>query len=301
MASKQATKSAAPAKATTPTKVSTPTQAPAKATPTPAPAKIAEASKTQAPVKVVAPAQTKDATKKTPVPETIIKKRRTAEQIRKHDANRSVALKKKRRTTRRAIFKRAEQYIKEYRSAERSLIRQRRMAKESGNYFVEPEAKLAFVIRIRGINGLAPKPRKILQLLKLRQINNGVFIKLNGASLNMLKVVEPYITFGYPNLKSVRELIYKRGHGKVEKRRVPITDNDVIEKSLGKYGIQCVEDLIHEIYTVGPHFKQANKFLWSFKLNTPKGGWSDIKRHFNEAGDVGNREEKVNALLRRMV
>jgi len=148
---------------------------------------------------------------------------------------------------------------------------------------------------------LAPKPRKILQLLKLRQINNGVFVKLNGASLNMLKVVEPFITLGYPNLKSVRELVYKRGYGKVDKRRVPITDNDIIEKSLGKFGIQCVEDLIHEIYTVGPHFKQANKFLWTFKLNTPKGGWADIKRHFNEAGDVGNREGKINALLRKMV
>lgn len=26
---------------------------------------------------------------------------------------------------------------------------------------------------------------------------------------------KPYITWGYPNLKTVRELIYKRGHGKV--------------------------------------------------------------------------------------
>lgn len=31
----------------------------------------------------------------------------------------------------------------------------------------------------------------------------------------MLKRVEPYIAFGYPNQKSVRELIYKRGFGKV--------------------------------------------------------------------------------------
>lgn len=31
----------------------------------------------------------------------------------------------------------------------------------------------------------------------------------------MLRIVEPYITWGYPNLKSVRELIYKRGFVKV--------------------------------------------------------------------------------------
>lgn len=31
----------------------------------------------------------------------------------------------------------------------------------------------------------------------------------------MLRLVEPYVAWGYPNLKSVRELIYKRGYGKV--------------------------------------------------------------------------------------
>ena len=29
----------------------------------------------------------------------------------------------------------------------------------------------------------------------------------------MLRLVDPYIAYGYPNLKSVRELVYKRGYG----------------------------------------------------------------------------------------
>jgi 60S ribosomal protein uL30 len=281
--------SKAPAKATTatPTKSTTPTPAPAKTTTAPAKATTAPTKKAETPAK--------------PVPETLIKKRRTAEIIRKHNEAKKVALRKKHRLTRRVIFKRAEQYVSEYRSAERSLIRSRRQAKESGNFFLEPEAKLAFVIRVRGINGMAPKPRKILQLLRLRQINNGVFVRLNGATLNMLKAIEPYIVFGYPNLKSVRELVYKRGFAKINKCRLPITDNALIEKNLGHFKIQCVEDLVHEIFTVGPHFKQAGRFLWPFKLNTPKGGWSNIKTHYNEGGDLGNREEKINKLLRKMV
>jgi hypothetical protein len=52
--------------------------------------------------------------------------------------------------SRRVIFQKAEKYVKEYRSQERNLIRMRRQAKNAGNFFVEPEAKLAFVIRIRG-------------------------------------------------------------------------------------------------------------------------------------------------------
>ena len=34
----------------------------------------------------------------------------------------------------------------------------------------------------------------------------------------MLRRVEPYVAWGYPNLKTVRELLYKRGFGKVPLR-----------------------------------------------------------------------------------
>jgi large subunit ribosomal protein L7e len=63
--------------------------------------------------------------------------------------------------------------------------------------------------------------------------------------------------FSEPNLKTVRELIYKRGYGKVNRQRVPLSNNSVIENSLGKYDILSVEDLVHEIFTVGPNFKQV--------------------------------------------
>jgi large subunit ribosomal protein L7e len=64
-----------------------------------------------------------------------------------------------------------------------------------------------------------------------------------------------------PNLKTVRELIYKRGYGKIDKQRVPLSDNQIIEKSLGKYDILSIEDLVHEIFTVGPNFKQVCRVL----------------------------------------
>jgi large subunit ribosomal protein L7e len=151
------------------------------------------------------------------------------------------------------------------------------------------------------INKIAPKPRKILQLLRLLQINNGVFVRLTKATSEMLKIVEPYIAYGYPSIKSVRELIYKRGYGKIDKQRIPLTDNQLIEANLGKYGIVCMEDLIHEIFTVGPNFKQASNFLWPFKLNSPTGGFRPRKfKHFVEGGDLGNREDKINALVKQM-
>lgn len=150
------------------------------------------------------------------------------------------------------------------------------------------------------INGVSPKVRKILELLRLLRINSGTFVQLNKATINMIRRAEPYLAYGYPNLKSVKELIYKRGHAKVNRQRIPIVDNKTIEDNLGKYGIICIEDLVHEIYTVGPHFKQASNFLWPFKLSSPTGGMRKKTIHFNEGGDYGNREDKINDLIRAM-
>jgi large subunit ribosomal protein L7e len=119
---------------------------------------------------------------------------------------------------------------------------------------------------------------------------------------------------------------------------------------LGKENIICMEDLIHEIYTVGPAFKQASNFLFPFKLNrcaarpprrvfsggarhsctaagggasgrvgcalagtrrltggcllhrlcSPRGGIDKKRLHYVEGGQAGNREAKINALVRRM-
>lgn len=206
----------------------------------------------------------------------------------------------KAKSQRKEIFKRAEKYVAEYRQTEADLVRHRRAAKKAGGFYVEPEAKLLFVIRIRGLNEVAPKTKKILQLLRLRRINSGVFVRVNKATLNMLQKVEPYVAYGYPNLKTVKELIYKRGFGKVQKDRIALTDNTVIEKALGQHGIICMEDLVHEIFTVGPSFKQANNFLWPFRLSSPKGGIDKKRLHFIEGGQAGNREHLINNLVRNM-
>jgi 60S ribosomal protein uL30 len=96
------------------------------------------------------------------------------------------------------------------------------------------------------------------------QINSAVFMKVNSASINMLRLAGSYVTYGSPNLKTVRELVYKRGFGSINKQRIPLTDNKIIADTLGKEGLTCMEDLIHEIYTVGPKFRQANRFLWPY-------------------------------------
>ena len=52
--------------------------------------------------------------------------------------------------------------------------------------------------------------------------------------------------------------------------------------------------------TCGPHFKEANNFLWPFKLSSPLGGYTDKGTHFSEGGMAGNREQLINQLVRKM-
>jgi len=200
------------------------------------------------------------------------------------------------------ITDRAQAYEAEYNKLERAAVDNRRKAKANGQIFVPAEENLLFVIRIRGTIGNSPKVNKILQLLRLRQLHNGVFVKVNAATINMLRMIEPFIAYGYPNLKSVRDIIYKRGYGKVSGQRVPLSSNEVVTAGVGEQGLQCVEDVVHEIFTVGPNFKEAANFLWPVKLSSPKGGFRGKKlNHFNEGGACGQQGDKINRLIKKML
>eukprot|EP00657_Telonema_sp_P-1_P001743 TRINITY_DN1441_c0_g1_i11.p1 TRINITY_DN1441_c0_g1~~TRINITY_DN1441_c0_g1_i11.p1 ORF type:complete len:325 (-),score=157.58 TRINITY_DN1441_c0_g1_i11:96-1070(-) len=154
-----------------------------------------------------------------------------------HEQSEKYIQKQQNKLARRGMYNRAAEYNAEYKSQDRELVRQRRQARAAGNYFAEPEAKLMFVIRIRGMCDMHPKTKKILQLIRLRQIHLGVFLRVNKATLEMIKRVEPYIAYGYPSLKATRELIYKRGFGKLKTKgqaqRLALTDNKIIENGLG--------------------------------------------------------------------
>ena len=96
---------------------------------------------------------------------------------------------------RKLIYEKVKHYHKEYRQVYRTEIWMARMAQKAGNFYVPAEPKLAFVIRIKGIKGVSPEVRKVLQFLHLQQIFNGTFVKLRKASVNMLRIVEPYIAW----------------------------------------------------------------------------------------------------------
>ena len=236
-------------------------------------------------------------------PESVLKKQTTQAKISADALAASVAAKKKKGDDKASFIANAEKYAAEYAAAEKAEVDNRRKAKAQGGFYVPAQPKVALVIRIRGIIGVSPKAKKVMQLFRLRQIHNATLVKLNEATIRMLRLIEPYVTYGIPTRATIEKLVYKRGFAKINKQRVAISDNSVIQEGLSKYGINCTADLIHELVTCGPNFKQANNFLWTFKLSSPLGGFSKKTKllHFLEGGEAGNRAEEINALVKKML
>lgn len=205
------------------------------------------------------------------------------------------------RSLRKLAYQRGLQHSRAYRHEEKKLVNLRRRATGAGNYYLEAAPKIAVVTRIRGIAKVNPKQRKILQLLRLRQIFNTVFVKVNKPIEQMLRAVEPYIAYGYPSLSTVRAMVYKRGYLKINGQRVKISDNQMIKDKFNNNDIVCAEDLVNQIYTCGKHFRTVTNGMWPYKLAPPAGGMRQKRRHFIEGGDFGNRETLINRFLARMI
>jgi len=211
-------------------------------------------------------------------------------------------VRKERRKMNVEIGNRWYKYQNQWKRAEQTLQKQRNEAKNCGTFFLEPEAKVLLVVRIRGINRLSPKVRKVLRLLRLRQIHNAVLIKVNKATIGMLKLVEPYVAYGYPSVATIKRLVCKRGYLKIDRQRIPLVNNEQVQEQLGHLDIKSVGCMINELFTCGDNFTAVASKLWPFKLASPRGGYSGKKRiHFVDGGSFGNQEKYINAFVAKML
>ena len=72
------------------------------------------------------------------------------------------------------------------------------------------------------------------------------------------------------------------------------------KQALGDHGIICLEDLVHEIATIGPHFQDASKFLMPVKLKCPERRLQMKKKPYKDGGDSGDRGDKINELIEKL-
>merc|ERR1712050_609583 len=228
------------------------------------------------------------------LPENLKKKQerdaRLAEALTKARETRKAAVKGKKKEWE----NRGKAHHENHQAEQRRIIDATRAAAANGEIFVPAEHNVFLVVRIKGTMKAGPKERLILRLLRLRQINNAVFLKVNKATKNMLQRVNQYVTYGFPNRKTVQDLLYKRGYGKVNGQRVRLSNNFIVEDNLKKYDCICMEDVATRIVSCGKNFKEVNNFIWPFKLKTPKGGYERKTKSYLNRGTFGDREARIN-------
>ncbi|XP_054248195.1 60S ribosomal protein L7-like 1 [Indicator indicator] len=234
------------------------------------------------------------------VPENLLKKRKAYQAIKATQAKQALLNKRKLQRGKQIQFKRLEAFVRDSWRKHRDVTRLRRMEQRPGQAVLPQEHKLAFAVRIADIKGVSRRVRRVIDLLRLKKNYTGIFVKLTPLSLKMLQVVEPYIAWGHPNLKSVRELILKRGQTKIKRKRIPLTDNKLIEEHLGGCGIICLEDLIHEIYSAGKSFKRVTNFLCPFHLSVARHASRNKVGFLKEMGKPGFRGEAINQIIRQL-
>jgi len=198
-------------------------------------------------------------------------------------------------------FRRIETLYREVAQQVKETALLKARASQQGQVYVEGEPKLLLVVRIKGIRKVPHRARKTMQLLGLNCIHSARFLQANKATLAMLSAAESYLAFGYPSLGLVRDLIYKRGYADINRQRISISSNEIISRHLGQFNILCVEDLIKEIFTVGPNFQKCCKFLSIFRLNSPRKGLVSKKRHFVNGGSFGLNEKFITQLVSKML
>ncbi|KAM9896219.1 hypothetical protein OXX80_004209 [Metschnikowia pulcherrima] len=226
-------------------------------------------------------------------PEVVLRKRKDADRkrIEKQDAARVMKEKKGRK-----VAVPGEKFIRAEVLAARAVankIEEKRLDSilrhESGKNAIsaqkESEPKLAFVIRIekqkKNMN-IPEKALNVFKILRLDEPNMGVFVKLTPTIEPALKLISPYVVVGSPSLASVRHLFHKRAcipSSEEGEPPVKLDNNQAVEDKFGgDLGFICIEDLIHEITSLGENFKAVTSWLAPFTLTAPVGGWSPLAK-----------------------
>uniref|UniRef100_A0A2K6NKT9 Large ribosomal subunit protein uL30 n=1 Tax=Rhinopithecus roxellana TaxID=61622 RepID=A0A2K6NKT9_RHIRO len=218
------------------------------------------------------------------VPENLLKRRKAYQALKATQAKRALLAKKEQRKGKGLRFKRLESFLHDSWRQKRDKVRLRRLEVKPHALELPDKHSLAFVVRIERIDGVSLLVQRTIARLRLKKIFS----------------VEPYVTWGFPNLKSVRELILKRGQAKVKNKTIPLTDNTVIEEHLGKFGVICLEDLIHEIAFPGKHFQEISWFLRPFHLSVARHATKNRVGFLKEMGTPGYRGERINQLIRQL-
>lgn len=241
------------------------------------------------------------------VPEHLLKKRKEYQGMKRKDKE-IARQRKKLKATPTLQFKRAEHFLRASKLSSRDSIRVDRnlrklITKTDTKKMVPVEnVKLIAVVRIRTADGIGKLAVAAMRKLKVLKMYECSLVRYDDKSHRLLKACEPYVTWGAPDVRTIRELITKRGHALKKDKKVVLNSNAAVEEAFGDIDMLAIEDLISELVTIGPNFEKVQKFLASFQLASAAGTMKKEEqvKSYAKGGLNGDRGEKINELIRKM-
>lgn len=148
-------------------------------------------------------------------------------------------------------------------------------------------------LRLRGEPNIRGEVRDTLKMLRLNRVNHCVLLPEKPEFIGMLKKAKDWVTWGKINTDMAVKLFQKRG---MLKGRKKLTLKEL--EKITKYS--TFEDFFEEMAKGKISFKDYPEIKPVFRLNPPKKGFKSIRKPYPK-GDLGDRKEKINELLERMI
>jgi len=143
--------------------------------------------------------------------------------------------------------------------------------------------------------------KKVLKELKLWNRHSAVFLPNTAETGEHLKTCRPFLFWGSPSFKAVSNLVHKRALFRDPadpSKKVPLSDNTLIEEHLGDLGVLCTEDLAHSLFTCSEHFGQVTERLWPIPLGDVKRATKMAREQKEVFGDLRDGvDDKLYQLL----
>jgi len=149
------------------------------------------------------------------------------------------------------------------------------------------------IIRIRGSVNVNRNIAATLDMFGLRRVNHAVLIDDRASYLGMLQKTKDYITWGSVDASDVALILRNRGEVIGGGR---VTDEYVKANS----SFKSIDDFAAAFSDFKAELSDLAGLKTLFRMHPPRKGHSGIKRAFAVGGALGNRGDKIKALIHKM-
>ena len=124
-------------------------------------------------------------------------KKKAYQALKATQAKQALLQRKEQRKGKQIKFKRLEWFVHDSWQQLQDRVRLRWLKVKPHGLEVPDKHSLAFVVRIERINGVSSLVQRTIARLRLNKIFSGVFVKVTPETIKTLRIVEPYVTWGW--------------------------------------------------------------------------------------------------------